>query len=146
MPKITQEQITKWNEKNPHGFRLDWKHYVMYGEKEIARYIQIGEGKRLEVRLCYLPEYERKTNGWGCRWTVETGRYIPSLHFSIWQDSGTAWVSHGMGWYVTVGEVQKKKKYTVLQTVAQNITTQAAFDHFKNKTGEILTEYNGEIA
>lgn len=114
MPSITREQAARWNAKARNGFTFDVQKYVVWGEKTLHQIIDLGDGDRMEIRLLYQEEYERKTNEHGCSWNVRTGRYLPTVHLTRWHPSGAAWTSQGLGDWITAGEPQTSKKFDVL--------------------------------
>lgn len=114
MPSITREQAARWNAKARNGFTLDVRYYVMHGEKTLHQVIDLDGGDKMEVRLLYEEERRKKTNEYGCSWTVTTGRYLPTVHLTRWHPSGAAWTSSGLGDWITAGEPQTSKKFDVL--------------------------------
>ena len=124
MAKITREQYNKWNAQAQNGFQFDLQHYLIWGEKTLSKKIELQDGRMVEFRIVYHNEYETKTNEHGCRWNVETGRYIPMLHITVWRPSHSGcYVSSGMGKYERIGEAQAAKKYNVLCKLSAEINT-----------------------
>lgn len=121
MPSITREQAARWNAKARNGFTFDVRKYVVWGEKTLHQIIDLGDGDRMEIRLLYQEEYERKTNEHGCSWNVRTGRFLPHVHLTRWHPTATAWTSHGLGDWIPVGEPQTSKKYDVLCKLSATI-------------------------
>lgn len=114
MPSITREQAARWNAKARNGFSFDVRYYAMHGEKTLHQIIDLDGGDKMEIRLLYEAERRKKTNEFGCSWTVTTGRYLPTVHLTRWHPSGAAWTSRGLGDWITIGEPQDAKKYDVL--------------------------------
>jgi len=114
MPSITREQAARWNAKAQNGFTFDVRKYVTFGDKTLHRIVELDGGDQLEIVLLYTEERRKKTNEYGCSWTVATGRHIPTVHLTRWHPSGLAWTSSGLGDWITVGEPQTSKKFDVL--------------------------------
>ena len=45
MPSVTREQVNKWNAKLQNGFRFDIQRYVVWGEKQIKKSIELADGR-----------------------------------------------------------------------------------------------------
>lgn len=116
MPNITREQFERWNAKAQGGFVFDIRQYAIWGEKTLRRIVGLQNGDKLEFRLLFQPENVTKRNEYGVRYTLETGRHIPTMHVSRWQPGNTegVWTSHGLGKYITLGEAVPKKQYELL--------------------------------
>ena len=121
MAKITVAQAKKWDSQAQGGFRLDTRKLAFTGEKELVQSFSQSDGKILEVHVGYYPEYEEKTNDYGCTWKTATGRQIPSL----WIDELTETrPESGMYRVIRVLDVQKigepcnKKMYSTLCTLS----------------------------
>lgn len=125
MPSITREQAARWNAKAQNGFTLDVRYYVIHGEKTLHQVIDLDGGDKMEVRLLYEEERRKKTNEFGCTWTVRTGRYLPTVHLTRWHPSGTAWTSQGLGDWITIGEPQTAKKFDVLCKLSATVDASA---------------------
>lgn len=124
MPKLTRDQFSRWNAKAPEGWAFDVRTYCIWGEKTLVRYIAIDGDHKIELHVEFRPEYEKRRSEFGCAYTVETGRHIPSLHVSRWTRSASGsgtFVSHGLGRWIKIGEPQTAKKYDVLCKIASTI-------------------------
>lgn len=56
MPSVTREQVNKWNAKLQNGFRFDIQRYVVWGEKQIKKSIELADGmKNTIVRCLHFP-------------------------------------------------------------------------------------------
>lgn len=110
MPKITREQVRKWDAKCSNGFHFDLNRFLMRGEKEISKYIPLPDGRKLEARL-YYSEVTQGFRKIGVR---------PTLHLSIWKQTETAMVSHGLGKFIDAGEVTDKKNFSALCALCVN--------------------------
>ncbi len=129
MAKITREQFNKWNAQAQNGFGLDLQYYVIWGEKTLTKKIELDNGNVVEFKIEYRNEYETKTNEHGCRWNVETGRYIPMLHITVWRPSHSGcYVSSGIGKYERIGDAQTSKRYNVLCKLSAEVKTEQYMD------------------
>ena len=125
MVKITKEQYTKWSAQAKNGFVLDLQHYVIWSEKTLTKRIKMADGDVMEFKIEYMKEYEQKTNEWGCKWSVETGRYIPTMTITRWHPTGTGCYT-SIGRYEEekpLGEPEQTKKYSVLCKLSGEIDT-----------------------
>ena len=125
MPSITREQAQKWDAQARGGFRFDVRYYVIWGEKELRKTVELPGGRYVEFKIGYRAEYETKTNDYGCKWNVETGRHIPELSVRVWQPSGAAGVysSSGFGKHIDIGQAQTKKNYKILCQLSETGNT-----------------------
>lgn len=136
--KLTREQVEKWNAKNGNGFKLDIETAVIRNEKEIRKYIKISDNKLLEAHICYRREMETKTNEYGCKWNVETGRQLPTLHLSVWttREGSEMMSSTGVGDWITVGEPESKKNFSRLQKISCEMTDEKILEYYNNLHSE----------
>ena len=107
MAKLTKEQAIKWDSMLHNDYHLDIKDYVIWGDKHASLKIELGENKILEAALIYREE------GRGFR---TTGRQIPHIHLQLWEvnpETGVG-VSHGLGAYIRVGEIQNNRNWKYL--------------------------------
>ena len=51
MPSVTREQVNKWNAKLQNGFRFDIQRYVVWGEKQIQKSIELADGRILTAEI-----------------------------------------------------------------------------------------------
>lgn len=113
--KITKEQYQKWSAQAHNGFKLDLNFYLTWSEKQLIKDIKTENGDIIRTTIAYFPEYVTKTNEWGCKWNVRTGRHIP-------QKTVDRLVPLKSGCYRVIpinksepiGEPQNTKKYSVL--------------------------------
>lgn len=106
MAKLTKEQAIKWDKMLSSGYRFDVRHFMLWGEKTASLKIEVAENKILEGSLSYREE--RK----GYRYT---GRQVPVLHLQMWNvDANGVGISHGLGAWINVGEIQDKKNWKYL--------------------------------
>ena len=124
MATITKEQAMKRQAAAPTGWRYDWKHYVLWGENQITRSLNQDDGSILTGAVSFREIYETRTNEYGCRWNVPTGKYCIELRVSRWVESGSgAWVSHGLGKTMRLGLGEfTRKTYKDLCKTAATVT------------------------
>lgn len=133
MATLTREQFNKWNAQAKNNFQFDLQWFCVWNEKTLTKKIRLDGGKILELKLEYIKEFETKTNEHGCRWNVETGRYIPILDIRIWKPSES-----GSGCYIQtheksyiIGDAEKSKKYNVLCKFSGELDENQYIDKFK---------------
>ena len=115
MAKLTREQVNKWNEGNAQGWQFDITYYLYHSEKTLSKHIEIDDTHVLQCQIMFRSEYKTNKNSYGCTWNTETGRQIPTIHFAYSVKSGGMLVSHGLGYWHTLGEAIDKKNYKALQ-------------------------------
>lgn len=126
MAKLTREQFNKWNAQAQNGFTFDIQEFCVWNEKTLKKNHKLESGDVVEFRIEYDEEYETKTNEWGCRWNVKTGRYIPMLYIRIWHPSSTSGCYTSNGIYYEryeLGEPENTKKYNVLCKLSAEVNT-----------------------
>lgn len=124
MARITREQFNRWNAQAQNGFEFDFQYYVIWNEKTLTKKVKVTNGDIVEFKIEWDKETERKTNEWGCCWTVETGRYIPMLYITIWHPSNTGcFTSTGWAKSEKLGDPETSKKYNVLCKLSAGINT-----------------------
>lgn len=106
MAKLTKEQAIKWDKMLSSSYRFDVRHYMVWGEKTASLKIKLAENKILEGSLSYREERQ------GYQYT---GRQVPVLHLQMWNvDANGVGISHGLGAWINVGEIQDKKNWKYL--------------------------------
>lgn len=131
MAKITREQYNKWNAQANNGFSLDLQYFVIWNEKTLTKKIKLESGNVIEFKIEYHKEFETKTNSYGCKWNVETGRYIPMLNITVWHPTTSGcYASSGCAKSERIGEVQNTKKYNVLCKLSAEINTDEYIKEF----------------
>ena len=131
MAKITREQYNKWNAQANNGFSLDLQYFVIWNEKTLTKKIKLENGNVIEFKIEYHKEFETKTNSYGCKWNVETGRYIPMLNITVWHPTTSGcYASSGWAKSERIGEVQNTKKYNVLCKLSAEINTDEYIKEF----------------
>lgn len=130
MPKLTREQALKWDAQLSGGYHLDIQKYVVWGEKTASLKVELGGDKILEANLSYQEERVNRRY---------TGRQKPCLHLAIWnvnRETGMG-VSHGLGAFIDVGEVQTKKNWKELCRLSGEYTAE--------KVKALAAEHSGEL-
>lgn len=130
---ITREQATRRQAQAPENWRYDWRYAAIHGEHTIVRTVNVDDTHHIQARAIYRDEYE-EFNRW-----KRTGRQIPTLHVSLYADTGTAFVSHGLGKWFTIGEPEKNKNYKALCKCAADITDEYIMEIY-NADRKYLTE------
>lgn len=126
MPSITKEQFNKWNSKATNGFSFDVKEYVCWGNKALIREEQLPEGKICEFKIGYSDEFVTKTNDWGCKWNVKTGRKIPILDINILHPGSVKGIYRvqSIKQDIQLGEPQPKNNYSTLCKLANTVNVE----------------------
>ena len=133
MAKLTREQYEKWTAQAHNGFYFDVKYYVCWNEKTLRKTVEMPNGDVIEFKIEYDNEFETRTNEYGCKWNVKTGRFIPMLYIHHWRPSTTPGVYHSNGAWAKrerIGEIQDKKKYNVLCNLSAGIDTDEYMKEF----------------
>lgn len=107
MAKLTREQLNRWNAKLGNGFRFDTHFFLMWGDKQLKKYLKLEDGRTLEATL----SYREVTKNYA------TAGVMPVLHLSIWESCGPdsdMMRSFGTGAYIDMGAQQDKRKYNEL--------------------------------
>ena len=125
MAKITREQYNKWNAQAQNGFSFDLQFFYNWHEKRLRKTVEQPDKNVVEFVIDYRAEYETKTNEYGCKWNVETGRHIPYLRVSIWHPSSSEGMYHSYGTGTTydIGEPEDKRRYAALCNLSGTINT-----------------------
>lgn len=131
MAKVTREQIIKWNGQAKNGFGLDVQYFIIWNEKTLTKKIEMENGDVVEFKIEYNKEFETKTNSYGCRWNVETGRYIPMLYITLWKPSNSGcYHSGGFDKSEILGEPEKSKKYSTLCKLSGIVDTDRYMENY----------------
>lgn len=136
--KITREQVIKMNSKMSNGFSVDLWTLGVWGEKQCTKKVYIGNpenGEYVKFSILWHPEFEERKTAYGQSFNVKTGRSVPTLHLSRWEKGKTEGVdvSHGTGKYISIGEAQERKNFSVLQKLTATFTDE--------KIKEVMNEY-----
>jgi len=135
MAKITREQFNKWNAQAKNGFQFDLKCFAVWNEKTLTKKIKMENGDIIEFKIEYNKEFETKTNEWGCKWNVETGRYIPMLYITHWKPSTSGcYHSSGREKSEVLGSPENSKKYNVLCKLSETVNTDEYMEEFTKKS------------
>ena len=139
---IKMEQVKKWNgdvKKYNTLFGLDMNALIMHNEKRPCAIVYTNEEhtEHITAQLWYTDERD------GYKYT---GMKKAQLHLSYWysEPESTFSSSHGMGYTMDIGEVQKRANFSYLCKLTSDITAQQivdlAIEHgvYKNTDGRIL--------
>ena len=139
---IKMEQVKKWNgdiKKYNNLFGLDMNALIMHNEKRPCAivYTNKEQTEHILAQLWYTDERD------GYKYT---GMKKAQLHLSYWysEPESTFSRSHGMGYTMDIGEVQKRANFSYLCKLTADITAQQivdlAIEHgvYKNTNGRIL--------
>ena len=134
MARLTREQYNKWNAQAKNGFQFDLEYYLTWNEKTLTKKIKMENGDIIEFKIEYIKEFETKTNDYGCKWNVETGRYIPTLYITHWRPSTSGcFHSHGHEKEETLGSPESSKKYNILCKLSETVNTDQYMEGYKKK-------------
>ena len=125
MAKLTREQLNKWNAQAKNGFQLDLQYFLIWNEKTLIKDVKQEDGCIIRFKLCYMPEYETKTNECGCKWEERTGRQIPVMKIDKLVPGSTEgiYIVHTMRDYRPMGEPEKTMKYATLCKISGEVNT-----------------------
>lgn len=125
MAKLTREQYNKWNAQAQNGFAFDIEGYCVWNEKRLTKSIKQPDGSIVKFKIEFDPEYERKTNEWGCHWNVKTGRQIPTMRIDRLVPGSTegVYIVHTVKEKITMGEPEKTMKYSTLCKISGTVNT-----------------------
>ena len=126
MPSITRDQFTKWNKDCKNGFVLDVQRYVVWGEKNLHKYIGNDEYK-IEVTLYYRNDYDEKTSPYGQKYLVPNGKYLPILEVKKLKklNDSDMWTTVGDdNWFDLSSKYgkQDRKNLSVLKKATEYVT------------------------
>lgn len=102
--RLTKEQVKTWNKKAGNDFKLDVQYAVVWGDKVLHKFINLGEKEILEARLLYMENYDAD----GDRY------YIPIMRFQKWHDEGEMMSSNGYGKKINVGVAVVRRNFNRL--------------------------------
>lgn len=123
MPKsITRNQINTINAKMSNGFRLDVRHYLLWGQKQAVKPIQLDDNTTLTATLTWMDSYERKTTTYGQTINVPNGMHHIALNISVWhhKDGEQVATSHGLGQWIDVGADAPRCNFSAIQKLTAN--------------------------
>ena len=101
MAKLTKEQVEKYNTKAGNGFKFDIYGFLMKGEKELIKTIDIDSERYIKARVHYQEIY-KKNESYG--FNTGTGKHQIVMNVSEWTRGETADHSYGLGKTVIVDE------------------------------------------
>ena len=129
MAKITKGQYIKWDSMLSGGFRFDLQGFALRGEKNAIANIKLEDGRILQARLLYTEERE------GYRYT---GRQIPEIHLSIWNDCGNGMMSsRGLGKYIPIGDIQDKRNWNYLCQISATLDAEKVLELANKHMGQL---------
>lgn len=119
---ITREQINSINAKMSNGFTLDVRHYLLWGQKQAVKPIQLDDNTTLTATLTWMNSYERKTTAYGQTLNVPNGMHHIALHLEVWRhkDGEQVATSHGLGQWIDVGPDAPRCNFSAIQTLTAN--------------------------
>lgn len=125
MAKLTKEQYNKWNAQAKNGFQFDFRYFITHNEKILIKNISQDNGCIVQFKLWYFPEYETKTNDYGCSWNVKTGRQIPVMDIEklIPGKVEGVYLVHTIKSGIKMGDPEKNMKYSTLCKISQTVNT-----------------------
>lgn len=119
MPSIKRSQVIAANEKMGNGFVMDVERYVVWGEKQCVKHIDLDEKHVLQVEITFTTEYEKQENSFQRKeW------HVPSIWLQYFTKSDTTsfMTSCGMGYKMPLGNRMGKKMFSVLQKLTHEMT------------------------
>lgn len=122
MANITKEQVLKINGKCSNDFVLNLRYFAYHGEKQLHKYISLGENKLLEVKLYFSERWDsvnRKKNN------------VPTIHFSEWIVDGQVLKSHGIGSFIDIGEPVSRKNMNIIIDLTKKYDNQKCMEMYK---------------
>lgn len=133
MPKLTHEQVEKYNKGNENDFFFNVRRFLERNEKEISKDIKLDEKKTLRVDLMYTEDYIKVTNEYGCTYNKPTFKKVPTIWFTVWNDAGNGMMSsHGLGYHASMGEAVERQSYKILQGFTKQLTTATCLQLFED--------------
>lgn len=130
---MTVAEVKKINEGCANGFKLDVQRYAFYKEKEFQKYIKLEDDSMLRVKIEWYACRDVRHSDYGQSFSVPNGMSVPKIHFSVWRESGSCLVSHGLGRWVDIEgqEPVKRKSYKKLQELTKNFDDAKCLQMFK---------------
>lgn len=127
---MTHQDIVKMNSECANGFEFYLWRYITYKDKEFIKHIPLGDNLELHVIIYWARDFETKQNAYGQSFGVLTGKYVPALHFSVWQTGGIVERSEGIGklFIIPNAEKSKRKVYKKLQQLTKDYTTEKCME------------------
>lgn len=133
MPKLTREQVEKYNKGNENDFFFNVRRFLERNEKEISKDIKLDDNKVLRVDLMYTDGYEKVTNEYGCTYNKPTFKKVPTIWFTEWNDAGNGMMSsRGLGYHASMGEAVERQSYKILQGLTKQLTTATCLQLFED--------------
>lgn len=106
MAKITREKVEEINAKCKNGFMFNLQTFIYSGEKNVIKYIDIEDNKKISATLSY---YDRRLQG------SYTYKPVICLHLAIWNvEENGMMCSHGLGATIELSGPCEKRKFNDL--------------------------------
>lgn len=124
MPSITRETVIKHQAQAPEGWKFDWKHYVVWGEKTLVRQFRVYDDQWMIARLAYDENSKEIAMISGRFHSVPCGTYHIGLHVGIYRDSGNVLIG-GLEKYVNMDRGERaRRSYSDLCHYARTLSDQ----------------------
>lgn len=125
MAKITRAQIDGMNSKMANGFEFDLHYYLKHNEKQAHKFIELKNGKLLEVSLAWCKEFTTKKTSYGQKIKVLTGNSIIEAWFTEWskRENGVL-VSYGMSPHFPISTAKSRKMFSDIQKLSKEMTAE----------------------
>lgn len=107
MAKLTKKQVENYNAKAGNGFEFDIYGFLMRGDKEVVKKIDIDGERYIKARM-YYKEIYKKNEAYG--FNTGTGKHQIVMSVSEWTRGETADISYGLGKTVIVDETPHTRK------------------------------------
>ena len=136
MARITREQVEKMNAQAKNGFKFDIEYFLIHHEKTLTKIVVLNESQFVRFKLMFEDERENADG-----WRRPTGRQIPNIHISLWNNSRGFASSHGLGTWEKIGEPVNKKSFALLCKLSAEVDTGEflkKLDYEKLTDGRIL--------
>lgn len=137
MPTITKEQALKRQASAPEGWLYDIRHFVLWNEHQLLRKLPQDDGSIVIGYVSFRENQEKRTNDYGCSWTVYAGNYSPVLTVRRWTESGSGsdvWTSSGLGNTKKLSEEKlARRNYKALCKFAASVSDELIMDLLTGK-------------
>ena len=123
--KITREQILKVNKECHNDFELSLSALMRGDKNTLNKKIAYSENSYLDVDLYFTERYENYQK-----------ILYPTLHLNSFRKDGNFFVSHGIGYFIRMGENVSRRSMKVLQELTKTLTNEKLIEIYEkeNKT------------